>query len=80
MQASGVMVIVTPNHSYLKEKLWRVNNKVSWVAINNKVSQQQREKILSHLESGGFKLIFIHPELLHTVTITGVSLLVFDEA
>jgi hypothetical protein len=34
LEEDGVIVIVTPNHTYLKEKLRRINNLLNWASIN----------------------------------------------
>jgi hypothetical protein len=34
LEEEGVIVIVTPNHTYLKEKLRRINNLLNWASIN----------------------------------------------
>lgn len=42
--------------------------------------QAQRESALTHLESGGIKLVIVHPEVLPQVQVHRVSALVLEEA
>jgi superfamily II DNA helicase RecQ len=44
------------------------------------VEQAQRDEVFKHLENGTLKLLFVHPEMAHSVAHHQIKLLLMDEA
>ena len=61
----GLILVVSQKHAYLKKKLEKINNFISWGAINPKLGAEEQREIMDFaIKKRKLKILFITPEIL----------------
>ncbi|CAD8195020.1 unnamed protein product [Paramecium octaurelia] len=78
----GLVVIISYNYVLLKEKLRRIQDIVSWAAINPEVPNHQIEFIVKNISSRNIKLLIVHPEQANLIDLSNldIKLLLLDQS
>ena len=79
--SEGIIVVVTKKQGFLKKRLEKINNFVSWGAINPTLTAEQQNHVFSLAKQKRIKLLFISPELLNLSHFSAFfpELLVFED-
>lgn len=77
--SDGIIFVITQKQAFLKRKLEKINDSISWGALNPELTYEQQREVLSLAEQRRLKILFITPELFLLDQISIIpDLLVFE--